>query len=198
MKHRNGFIYFKTVPFIGDGQGYASPRAVQSARWDKAEKRDPRLTEMEEKPVHGNSFSVKFSVYLGGKTAWDRKHRELCHAIWDKLAQSTPAVSARLLRAMEYAEQANRAHLSTLTPEQARAAFDDYHATGLNGGSWGCLAWFEVLPPGITEQAAANAIGEGFTVDYGWKMEGERSVKRHATFCPNAQPFKGSMTAHRI
>jgi len=196
MKHPNGFTYFKTVPSIGGER--ATLYAVQSARWDKAEKRDPRLTEMEEKPVHGNSFSVRFAVYLGGKTAWDRKYKELCHAIWDKLALRTPAVSARLLRAMEYAEQANRAHLSTLTPEQATAAFDAYQATGCLGGSFDPLRWYEVLPPGITPQAAADAVGESFTVDHGWHMEGNRSVKRHTSFCPDAKPRKGSIVAHRI
>jgi hypothetical protein len=177
MKHANGFYYL--APLLRCD----TIRDLQWRLTRKAEQRDPRLLEtVEVRPM-----------------VWDRRHRDLVAQVHAQIMERCKRLFPRLLRSYEWIAERNCEHLATLTPEQARAAFDLYHNTGLNGGSWGCLDWFEVLPPGITHQAAADALGEGFTVDRGWHNEGGRSVKRHSEFTPGAaKPRKGTMVAKRI
>lgn len=177
MKHSNGFYYLKPL------ERCDTIRDLQWRLTRKAEARDPRLLEM---------------VQVG-PMVWDRAHQELNTQSHASIVARCVRLWPRLQRSYDYAAARNVEHLATLTSEQADAAFDLYHETGLNGGSWGCLYWHEVLPPGITPQMACDAVREGFTVDHGWHNEGNRSVKRHSTFTPGAaKPSKGIMVARRI
>lgn len=141
MKHSNGFRY--TDHTLSDCWGYATARTIQYVLNRKSEKRDPRLGEM-----------VKINSHT-----WDRANKSLVSTEWEKNVKKTPMIYSRIHRMKARLEEFNRLYLSTLTEEQACAAFDSYQATGLNKGSWGCLAWWEVLPPGISLQMASNATG---------------------------------------
>lgn len=181
MKHPNGFHY--TDHSLSDCWGYATPRTIHFALNRKSEQRNPRLTEMT--PIRPG--------------VWDRTHKAEVDAVWEHNAKRATLIHARIHRAFSYIQAANRAHLATLTPEEACAAFDLYHATGLNGGSWHCLKWFEVLPPGITEQAAADATGRTFCISRWEQNERGQSVHKGAQYTPGeSKPRKSHQVAKRI
>lgn len=181
MKHPNGFFY--TDHSLSDCWGYATPRAIQLALNRKAEAKNPRLTEMTRV----------------GPQVWERTHKAEVDAVWSANVQRAPAIHARIHRAFRHIQSANRAHLAALTPEQACAAFDSYQATGLRGASWGCLHWFEVLPPGITEQAATDATGRAICLSRWECKDHSQSVLRSAQYTPGkSKPTRSYQIAGRI
>ena len=167
MKHKNGFHYFH----------YLLPKDLHSLYYDlrfKEDKRDPRLAEM-----------VQTSPLV-----WERKNKDLYAASFARCQDKARAILPRLERFKAYREAQNRAHLATLTPEQAQEAF--FMKADEGGGS--CLKWYEQLPCGIDYQAASNATGITFFLEW-W----EGNVRRSWEYSPNAKkPRKFRQVAKAI
>ncbi len=188
MKHTNGFIYLGHDFFCALAHGAFSVQVQIHRRYSERDKRFETY----------NSARTMVSIGIAQPNTLDPVEREYYYAIDAKNDKHAAKLYPRILRRIDWIENHNRAYLAGLTSEQALAAFESYQETGCHGGSFGCLAWYECLPPGITEQVACNAAATGFYHDKGWHQEGKRQVQRGAFYQPGEKKQGTMSVAKRV